>query len=235
MREIFAARQIDIGEEQERKLRRYYELLTEWNGRMNLTAITEYEEVVWKHFVDSASILSVSQMRENRERRIRVLDMGTGAGFPGMVLAILCPAWQFTLIDSLRKRIDFLREVKEQLQIENVKLFHGRAEDYGQDEKFRGQFDYVVSRAVAELSVLMEYCIPFVREGGFFVSYKGKRYREELEHAGGAFAQLNCALTKEESYTLADREQRHLLFIQKQGETDRRYPRKPAKIKSNPL
>ena len=237
MKEIFAARQIEISDRQEQQFQKYYELLVEWNRKINLTAITEYEEVIWKHFIDSAFLVCSSIMTPGKkDDSIRILDLGTGAGFPGMVLAILCPDWQITLVDSLRKRIDFLQFVTEELQLENVRLFHGRAEDYGQDEKFRGQFNFVVSRAVAELPILLEYCIPFVKEKGYFVSYKGKRYEEEIQDSGNAFDKLDCELRRVETYTLSDKEEkRYLLFIQKNHPTDEKYPRKPGKIKKQSL
>ena len=178
MKRVFGKYDIFLDDEKEQKLEQYYELLLEWNKKINLTAITEYKEVIWKHFIDSA-LLTKSDLYQEKERK-SILDMGTGAGFPGIVLAILSPEKNFTLVDSLQKRIDFLKIVVEKLKLENVKLFHGRAEDYGQKENFRNQFDFVVSRAVAELPLLLEYCIPFVKLEGYFISYKGKKYTYKI-------------------------------------------------------
>lgn len=234
MIEVFAENDIEITGRQAEQFQTYYELLTEWNQKINLTAITEYKEVVEKHFIDSALLMRCEKFRERKGKR--VLDVGTGAGFPGMVLAILCPETSFVLIDSLRKRVDFLELVIETLQLENVQVFHGRAEDFGRNEDFRNRFDFVVSRAVAELPLLLEYCIPFVRAGGYFVSYKGRRYDEEIESAENAFEKLSCHLEAREQFSLSEEQsERFLLFIENEGNTDNKYPRKAGKPKKNPL
>lgn len=166
----------------------------------------------------------------------KVLDLGTGAGFPGMVLAILCPDYEFVLADSLNKRIEFLKVVINRLQIHNVSVIHGRAEELGRDENFRNQFDYVVSRAVAELPVLLEYCIPFVKKGGYFVSYKSRRLNEEIENADNALNMLYTKYEKKYKYELEyDHSERYLVFFRCENITDSKYPRKPKKIKTNPL
>ena len=161
MKKIFETYGIVLSQQQEKMLNTYYELLVSENEKMNLTSITEYEDVVWKHFLDS-SFLILDDIWKNSDSA-KVLDVGTGAGFPGMVLAILNPDKKFVLLDSLNKRIDFLQKVIEELSLKNVETFHGRAETFGRKEEFRNQFDFVVSRAGAELPVLMEYCIPFVK------------------------------------------------------------------------
>ena len=234
IRKMFSECNIELSEKQEEQFQSYYELLIEWNEKINLTAITEYEEVIWKHFIDSA-LLTKSNLYQEEERK-NVLDMGTGAGFPGIVLAILSPEKKFTLVDSLQKRIDFLTLVLEKLDLKNVRLFHGRAEDYGQKDIFRNQFDFVVSRAVAELPLLLEYCIPFVKENGYFISYKGKKYKEEIDCSGNAFKELTCQLDKIENYVLKNKEEeRVLLFIRNNAPTNSKYPRRAGKPKKKPL
>lgn len=233
MRKVFEKYKITLSETQEQQLEEYYKLLIEWNQKINLTSIVEYEEVIWKHFLDS-SLIMLSDLWKSKENA-KILDVGTGAGFPGMVLAILNPDKEFYLLDSLNKRIDFLNIVKEQLHLENVKTFHGRAETYGRLEDFRNQFDFVVSRAVAELPILMEYCVPFVKKDGFFVSYKGKKQKEELELAQHAFDELNSTFYNSEEFELQNKEKRYLLFIKNEDITKSKYPRKEGKPKKNPL
>lgn len=164
MRDIFKQFDIELSDQQENKLKEYYKILVEENKKMNLTSITEYEDVVWKHFLDSALIMKDSLWNGKN----KVFDVGTGAGFPGIVLAILNPESKFVLLDSLNKRVDFLKQVCDKLKINNVTAIHGRAETYGQNEMYRNQFDFVVSRAVAELPILMEYCVPFAKVNGYF-------------------------------------------------------------------
>ena len=234
IRNIFANHGITITEEQEQKLNQYYDLLIDWNNKINLTSIVEYEEVIWKHFLDSAFFVSCD--KGDLKEKKKVLDFGTGAGFPGMVLAILCPDYEFVLADSLNKRIEFLKVVINRLQIHNVSVIHGRAEELGRDENFRNQFDYVVSRAVAELPVLLEYCIPFVKKGGYFVSYKSRRLDEEIENAENALNMLYTKYEKKYKYELEyDHSERYLVFFRCENITDSKYPRKPKKIKTNPL
>lgn len=233
IQKLFSENEITISDKQEQQFQKYFNLLIEWNQRINLTSITDYEEVIWKHFIDSA-LLTKSSLYKDRERK-SVLDLGTGAGFPGIVLAILTPEKHFVLIDSLQKRIDFLSYVIQKLRLDNVQVFHGRAEDYGRKENFRNQFDFVVSRAVAELPLLLEYCIPFVKENGYFVSYKSKRYREEIEISEYAFSELTSKLQKVESYYLKDGDERVLLIIQNLSITNDKYPRRAGKPKKKPL
>ena len=234
IKKMFSECNIELSGKQEEQFQNYYELLVEWNEKMNLTAITEYEEVIWKHFIDSA-LLTKSNLYQQKEGK-NVLDMGTGAGFPGIVLAILSPEKEFTLVDSLQKRIDFLTIILEKLELKNVRLFHGRAEDYGQKKNFRNQFDFVVSRAVAELPLLLEYCIPFVKVNGYFISYKGKKYKEEIDYSENAFKELTCQLDKIENYILKNKEEeRVLLFIRNNAPTNSKYPRRAGKPKKKPL
>jgi 16S rRNA (guanine527-N7)-methyltransferase len=190
--------------------------------------------VVRKHFIDSA-ILVLSEKYKNNSSN-DVLDLGTGAGFPGMVLAILRPQDDFTLVDSLNKRTDFLKIVIEELDLYNVQVFHGRAEDYGQNEEFRNQFDFVVSRAVAELPILLEYCIPFTEKNGYFVSYKGPKYKEEIQQAENALKQLSAEVETIEKYEMNDgEEERYLVFIKNTQLTNEKYPRRAGMPKKKPL
>lgn len=233
MKKIFETYGIVLSQQQEKMLNTYYELLVSENEKMNLTSITEYEDVIWKHFLDSSFLMLDDIWRKSNSAR--VLDVGTGAGFPGMVLAILNPDKKFVLLDSLNKRIDFLQKVIEALSLKNVETFHGRAETFGRKEEFRNQFDFVVSRAVAELPVLMEYCIPFVKKEGYFISYKGKRQEEEIEKASHAFTELGAVFRYCKKYRLREEEERYLLFIQNNELTKDKYPRKDGKPKKKPL
>lgn len=233
MKEIFEKYGISLSEQQEGQLKQYYDLLVEWNKKINLTSILEYEEVIWKHFLDSSLIMLSEEWKSDDNEK--VMDVGTGAGFPGMVLAILNPKKRFVLLDSLNKRIEFLNLVKKELKLENVEIYHGRAEVFGRKEEFRNQFDIVVSRAVAELPILMEYCIPFVKKEGYFISYKGKKQKEEIESSENAFSKLSSSFVKAEEYELRENEKRYLLFIKNNEITDSKYPRKEGKPKKKPL
>ena len=153
---------IEIGEEEVRALLKYKEILLEWNQKMNLTAIREEREVIIKHFLDSLSCVKVKQLKGSG----KIIDVGTGAGFPGIPLKLVLPQLQLSLLDSLNKRINFLKEVSLQLGLEGIEFIHGRAEDYGRDNDYREKYDYAVARAVAPLNILAEYCLPFVRVGG---------------------------------------------------------------------
>lgn len=233
MKKEFLKFDITITDKQESQFRKYYDLLFRWNEKINLTAITEYDMVVRKHFVDSALLIKCEEYRKQEFNK--VLDLGTGAGFPGIVLAILRPEDNFILIDSLNKRIEFLKIVIEELELSNVQLFHGRAEDYGQDVKFRNQFDFVVSRAVAELPLLLEYCIPFVKKDGYFVSYKGPKYEKEIEDAQNAMKELTSVLESVKEFQTSEEEKRYLLFIRNHELTKEKYPRRAGKPKKKPL
>ena len=233
MRDIFAKYGILIDEEAIEKLERYYQLLLEWNEKINLTSIVEKEDVIWKHFLDSALIMKSETWKEIEKKKI--IDVGTGAGFPGMVLAILNQDEEFVLLDSLRKRVDFLKLVIDQLQLKNVEAIHGRAEVYGRNVNYRNQFDFVLSRAVAELPVLMEYCIPFVKKDGFFVSYKGKKQEEEVNQSTNAFQELTAQFDHLEQFELRESEMRYLIYIKNNCETNEKYPRREGKPKKKPL
>lgn len=220
---------VTLTKEQIDQFLKYYELLVEWNGFMNLTAITDYDEVMKKHFVDSLSLIKTYDISKN----VKAIDVGTGAGFPGLALKIAYPNLQVTLLDSLNKRINFLNEVILQLGLTGVETVHGRAEDFAKPDKLRGKFDLCVSRAVANLSTLSEYCLPFVKVGGEFISYKSEKINEEMAVAQKAINILGGKFDRSEEFTLPDSDiYRNLVVIKKVKETPKKYPRKaglPAK------
>lgn len=222
---------IHITEQQAEQLDQFYEMLIEKNKVMNLTGITEFRDVVRKHFIDS--VINVKLSGEN----IKVLDVGTGAGFPGIPLKILYPDLKITLLDSLKKRIVFLQEVTDALKLQNVELLHGRAEEFGQQSGYREQFDDVCSRAVANLSSLCEYCIPFLKVGGTFISYKSSA-EEELIEAKYAIHQLGGDekhIVNEVFLLPGSDEKRSLIYISKIKATPKKFPRKAGMPTKEPL
>ncbi len=211
---------------------KYYELLIQWNEKVNLTAITEYNDVMKKHFVDSLSLVKVCNLKED----LSLLDVGTGAGFPGLVLKIAFPDLQVVLMDALNKRVHFLREVIGKLDLRGVEAVHGRAEDFARQEGFREKFDICVSRAVANLSTLSEYCIPFVKLGGCFVSYKSEKTLEEMEEGEYAISLLGGVVEHQTEFYLPDSDiYRNLVTIRKQKNTPEKYPRKAGLPLKKPL
>lgn len=210
----------------------YYEMLVEKNKVMNLTAITEYDEVLKKHFVDSLSLIKAFDVR----KRVSLIDVGTGAGFPGLALKIAFPDLEVTLLDSLKKRLVFLDEVITCLQLTGVKTVHGRAEDAAKNETFREKYDVCVSRAVANLSTLSELCIPFVKIGGCFISYKSEKVAEELNTAAKAIALLGGKVEKQEEFNLPSSDiYRNLFVIRKYKNTPVKFPRKAGLPAKEPL
>lgn len=226
---------IFITEEQAEQFCTYYEMLTEKNKVMNLTAITEFSEVVQKHFIDSLMFGKLS-WGEKAPEGVSVLDLGTGAGFPGIPLKIVYPEIQMVLADSLNKRIQFLKEVTETLGLKEISAVHGRAEDLAKKAEYRENFDLCISRAVANLSTLSEYCLPFVKLGGIFVSYKSGSIEEELDQAQKAIRILGGRVEKIEKFMLPDSEiSRSLIIIRKEKNTPGKYPRKAGMPGKEPL
>lgn len=221
---------ISLNETQIKQFLDYYELLVETNKVMNLTAITEFDEVIEKHFLDSLSLCRIYDL--NHE--IRVLDLGTGAGFPGVPLKIAFPQIRLVLADSLNKRIKFLENVVGELSLQNVSCVHGRAEEMGRNKEYREQFDLCVSRAVANLSSLSEYCIPFVKEGGAFISYKSGEIEEEANAAKKAISVLGGELRKIYKFDLYE-QKRSFVIIDKKKKTPKAYPRKAGTPTKEPL
>ena len=225
---------VTLSEKQMEQFFQYYEMLIQWNEVMNLTAITEMDQVVTKHFVDSMSL--VKAVSELGSKEIRIMDLGTGAGFPGIPLKIAFPNLKLTLLDSLNKRVKFLNEVIGTLGLEKIEALHGRAEDFGRNPEYRGQFDLCVSRAVANLATLSEYCMPFVKVGGAFIPYKSGKVEEELNQARGAVKLLGGKIEKSVSFELPKTEgERTLVVIRKVESTAKKYPRKAGMPGKEPL
>lgn len=230
IKQRFAEEGIAVTDRQAASFERYYELLVETNKVMNLTAVTEFKEVVSRHFVDSALITKYYDFSSVN----KMIDMGTGAGFPGIPLKILYPHLSVTLLDSLRKRVDFLQNVVDNLGLKQVTAVHGRAEDFGRNPEYREAYDLCVSRAVANLSTLSEYCLPFVQVGGFFISYKSGTVDEELEQAKPAIKMLGSKTKKVEKFFLEDAG-RSMILIEKKEKLSGRYPRKAGLPSKQPL
>ena len=221
---------ISLTEQQSEQLYEYYRLLVEWNSFMNLTGITEFSEVAQKHFVDSLSIVKVKNMNDVDN----LIDVGTGAGFPGLPLKIVFPHLKVTLLDSLNKRIDFLNAVIEKTGLTEIETIHGRAEDFAKPGLKREIYDLCVSRAVANLATLSEYCLPYVKIGGEFIPYKSGEVAEELQDAKSAVFLLGGKVESCENFDLPGSDiHRSLVRIKKVGGCPKKYPRKagmPSKV-----
>lgn len=232
---------ITLSDSQLNKFNTYYELLVSWNEKMNLTAITDFKDVVIKHFVDSLSIckcdnnsLVKSACFDGKE--ISVIDIGTGAGFPAIPLKIAFPNLNITMLDSLNKRITFLNEVISTLSLKGIEAIHGRAEDYASPSKLREKFDLCVSRAVANLSTLSEYCLPYVKQGGYFISYKSEVLKEEIDPAAKAIKILGGEVENICEFNLPKTDfYRCLCNIKKVNITPKKYPRKAGLPSKEPI
>ncbi|MDF2548638.1 MAG: rRNA methyltransferase [Anaerosolibacter sp.] len=223
---------LTLSEKQTEQLIKYKDLLLEWNEKMNLTAITDEKEVMIKHFLDALSCATVKQIKEDA----KIIDVGTGAGFPGIPLKIYFPKLSLTLLDSLNKRINFLKTVCEDIEVKDVQFVHGRAEDVGANKQHREKYDIAVARAVAELNVLSEYCLPFVRVGGYFICQKGPSIHEEIERGKKAIEILGGRIVDRKDISLPFSEITHnIVIIEKVRNTPTKFPRKAGTPSKNPL
>ncbi len=241
---------ISLSEKQLGQFALFTDLLLSWNEVMNLTAITELPDILQKHYLDSCSLVKVfhgstvgeesssdsSSAPNLLSSQCRLIDVGTGAGFPGIPLAICFPKAEIVLMDSLKKRVDFLNHVIAELGLSNVSAVHARAEELAHNKAYREKFDLCCSRAVADLRVLSEYCIPFLKKDGYFVSYKSEKLEEELPAAEKAISVLGGKVIKQERFSLGEEaQQRVLLVIQKKKETPKKYPRKAGTPAKEPI
>jgi len=230
--EKLAAQHISLSEQQLTQFERYYELLVEWNEKMNLTGITERDAVYEKHFYDSISLAFHVDMN----KKLNIADIGSGAGFPSIPLKIVFPHLQVLIVDSLNKRIGFLNHVVEQLGLQQVTALHGRAEDVARMSQYRDAFDLVTARAVARLAVLNEFCLPFVKPGGVFASMKGASLGEELQEAAFSIKELKGKLAAQYELRLPNEQsERHIVCINKLAATPKKYPRKAGTPLKQPL
>ena len=221
-----------LTDRQKEQYERYFELLVEWNEKINLTAITEKDEVYLKHFYDSIAPI-LQGLIENQP--IRLLDIGAGAGFPSLPMKILFPELDVTIIDSLNKRINFLHLLAEELGLSGVHFYHGRAEDFAQDKAFRAQFDIVTARAVARMQVLSELTIPYLKVGGRLLALKASNAPEELEEAKNALNLLFSKVEDNLQYELPNGDPRYITLVEKKKETPNKYPRKAGMPNKRPL
>ncbi len=223
---------IEASEKMLADFQNYKEILVEWNQKMNLTGIEDEKEVFIKHFLDSISAVTKGYIQNG----MSLIDVGTGAGFPGMPLRICLPELKVTLLDSLNKRINFLQEVANQLDIDDIEFIHGRAEDFGKNEDYRECFDIATARAVAGLPALMEFCVPFVKVGGYFVCLKGPNANLELEESKKAMEVLGIEYIEKIDIKLPEIDLDHnILVFKKIKNTPSKYPRKAGKVTKNPI
>lgn len=214
-------------EEQIEKFYKYMNLLIEWNQKINLTAIVEPKEIIQKHFIDSMSVLNYIQDKKN------IIDVGTGAGFPGIPIKIANPNINVTLLDSLQKRVNFLSEVVSQLELDKIKAVHSRAEDYAKEN--RESYDVAISRAVANMSTLVEYLLPYVKQDGIVICMKGPNIEDELEKSKKAISILGGKIEHIEHLLLDEEMERNLIIIRKIKPTPKQYPRKAGKPAKEPI
>ncbi|WP_270654432.1 16S rRNA (guanine(527)-N(7))-methyltransferase RsmG [Streptococcus gordonii] len=230
--QLLAQQGIELNDRQKDQFERYFELLVEWNEKINLTAITEKNEVYLKHFYDSIAPV-LQGLIGNQE--LKLLDIGAGAGFPSLPMKIIYPQLDVTIIDSLNKRINFLKLLAEELKLDKVHFYHGRAEDLAQDKAFRAQFDLVTARAVARMQVLSELTIPYLKVGGKLLALKASNAPEELEEAKNALNLLFSKVQDNLSYALPNGDPRFITVVEKKKETPNKYPRKAGMPNKRPL
>lgn len=229
LREYASKINIDISDEVAEKFKKYKDILLVWNEKMNLTAITDENEIVIKHFIDSLTI------EKYIPQNAKLIDVGTGAGFPGIPLKIARDDLEIVLLDSLQKRVNFLNEVINECELKNISAVHGRAEDFGQDKKYRENFDIVTARAVANLATLTELCIPFIKVGGIFVCMKGDA-SEEIKNAAKAIKELGMKKEKIDTFKLVGNDAvRTIIVYKKEKSTPSKYPRKAGVPSKNPI
>lgn len=230
--EMLAAKGINLSPRQIEQYEMYYSILVEWNEKMNLTAITDKQEVYLKHFYDSIS----AAFYFNFNQPLHVCDVGAGAGFPSIPIKIAFPELHITIVDSLNKRIGFLEHLAKTLELENVRFIHDRAETFGQNKEHRESYDVVTARAVARMSVLSELCLPLAKVGGTFIAMKGASAKEELSAGKKAIAVLGGKISNSYTFTLPQEESdRSILIIEKEKTTPKKYPRKPGTPNKSPI
>ncbi|QIL46002.1 16S rRNA (guanine(527)-N(7))-methyltransferase RsmG [Vagococcus coleopterorum] len=232
-KQLLLEKGFELSDQQMKQFEIYFKLLVEWNEKMNLTAITDKEEVYLKHFYDS---LTLGMIYDFSKPGLKLCDVGSGAGFPSVPLKILFPTLEISIVDSLNKRITFLTNLVEQLELDKVNLYHDRAETFGKNKMHREQYDFVTARAVARLNVLLELCLPLVKKGGLFFALKAAKSEEELNEASKAIDLLGGKVSSEEDVTLPiSGDKRHIITISKKKETPNKYPRKPGTPNKQPL
>lgn len=230
LREILSNYNIKITDKQLKQFDIYYNYLMEENNKYNLTAIKEKDEILYKHFLDS--ILPYQTFSENA----KVIDIGTGAGFPSIPLAILRDDLKFTLVDSVEKKTNFVFNLADKLGLNNIEVYNTRCEDLAKEPKFREQYDYVVARAVAPLTSLLEYCVPFIKVAGKFVAYKGTNYNQEIENSKNTIKILNVREIQTLKYNIKEiNTERYCIIFEKMATTDKKYPRSQNKARLKPL
>lgn len=232
LEKTFVDLKIQYDEKTLRKFETYMQMVLEWNQKVNLTSITNESEFVVKHFVDSIACVEHPALSGAK----KIIDIGTGAGFPGIPLALIYPNIEFVLMDSVNKKLIIVKEILTKLGLENVRLVHGRAEDLAHKKEHREQYDICVSRAVAKLQILSEYCLPFVKTGGYFIAYKGLEIEQEIQDSLKAIAVLGGQIERIAPYKINDVEIRHqIIYIKKKENTPEKYPRKAGIPQKEPL
>jgi 16S rRNA (guanine527-N7)-methyltransferase len=223
---------LNFDEDKYNKFMKYKEMIQEWNEKINLTTITEDSEIVQKHFIDSINIFNFKFLKNSKN----LIDVGSGAGFPGLPIKIVNSDIEVVLLDSLNKRVNFLNEVIKELDLKDIKTIHGRAEDFGKDKEYREKFDIATSRAVANMTVLSEFCMPYVKVGGYFLALKGPSIEQELKDSRNAIGTLGGKIQDIIKVDMEDSEMNHnLVVIKKMRATDMRYPRKAGMVTKKPI